>query len=131
MVDEILKWVGIGDQAIAAMGPILTILFAWLGGYGITQAFKFPLKMFVEHKWADWAIRTCGIVSTFGVAHWLNGLPTAVECVVAFVQPKVYELSMIVVLKYWPWLEATPLGSAQPSQEAVDQLTVWRMKGKK
>ena len=130
MLDQVLKWAGAGDEAIRVMGPTLTIILAWLGGYGVTQAFKFPLKTFVEARWTDWAIRTCGIISTFAAAHWLNGLPTSVEFVVAFVQPKVYEISMAVVTKYWPWIEATPLGSAAPSQEAQDQLTVWRTKGK-
>jgi hypothetical protein len=130
MLDLVLKWMGAGDTAIATMGPVLTIAFAWLGGFAITQAFKFPLdKLIGNGQWHAWITRMFAVCATWLLAHYLNGLIGWLEVIVAFLQPIAYGVALSVITKYWPWIEATKvMGKIEPSAEAVDQLTAWKVR---
>lgn len=121
MLQTVLEWMGAGDSAIARMGPVLAIVLAWLGGFGITQAIKFPLSRALPGAWASWSIRSVAVLSTWFCAHFLGELPNMLEAVVAFCQPLAYSVAMGLVRHWWPWLEAgRVLGSAAPSQSAQD-----------
>lgn len=127
MLDEILRWLGAGDAAITTMGPVLTILCAMLGGYGLTQAAKFPLKRLIPAAWSDWIVRTFAVVVTTVLAYALDGLGFALSLVVGVLQPWAYTVAMAVIRRRWPWLEATHVaGSASPSLESVTALTIRR-----
>lgn len=120
MLEHILKWMGATDDAILAMGPVLSIAIAWLGGYGLTQTVKFIMERVIPDDWYDWAVRVFAIMVTFGFAWELSDMPPILCAAVAVVQPRIYSLSMAVVRKRWPWLEAGFIaGSANPAPDAI------------
>lgn len=120
MLDEILKWMGAGDQAITAMGPVLTIILACIGGYAVTQTAKFPIAEFSLPSRAKWWTRGVSILATWLFAHYLGELPVMLEVLVALTQPVLYTLTMRIVRHRWPWLEATrTVGSADPSNQSL------------
>lgn len=118
MLETILKYIGAGDQAITVMGPVLTWILSWVGGYGVTQTFKFPLKRVLPVDWSDWLVRMFAICVTWLFLHYLGTLPNWLEPILAFAQPIGYKVIMAVVAKHWPWLEASAFGSANPSEGA-------------
>jgi hypothetical protein len=118
MLETILKALGAGDQVLTTMGPLIAWILAWLGGYGITQTFKFPLKRVLPAVWTDWLVRMFAISVTFLCTHFLGSLPWMLEVVIAFSQPVAYKVFMAIVKKQWPWLEASAFGSADPSRDA-------------
>lgn len=121
MLEAILRWVGAGDAAILTMGPVLAIALAMVGGYGITQAVKYPLSTVLSGPWCRWATRVIAVASTAGLLLWLSDLPPALALVVGAAQPLVYGITMAVVRRRWPWLEATILlGSSAPDPAALE-----------
>jgi len=123
MLNTLLEWMGAGDQAIRTMGPVLSIALAWLGGFGFTQAVKFPIAQLLDARWHNWVTRTVAVMSSWACAHYVGDLPNMVEFIVAMLQPAAYSVGMGVLRHWWPWLEAGKvLGSAKPSQEAQDAM---------
>lgn len=121
MLDNVLKWLGAGDTAISAMGPVLTILLAWLFGGALAQALKFPLSVAINNaRLYDWTVRTLAIVATALFAHLLSDtLPWPLEIGVGLSQVLAYHAFRSAVRKWWPWLEVSPLvGSVEPSDAA-------------
>ncbi len=104
-VTEAMRTLGAGDDAIRAMGPVLTILFAWLGGYSAAQFAKFPLAVFVGDPWHGYATRMIGVFTTFCFAHYLSDhLSVPLEVLTAIMQPTVYALGLAAILKFAPWI---------------------------
>lgn len=125
MLTEILRWLGAGDAAIATMGPVLAIALAMLGGYGVTQACKFPLSVWLDGEWRRWLTRMVSVASTTVLAVWLGDIVPPLALIVGAVQPAVYGITMAIVRRRWPWLEATILlGSADPSPASVEARAV-------
>lgn len=125
MLTEILRWLGAGDAAIATMGPVLAIALSMIGGYGITQAAKFPLSVVIgdalRGELRRWLTRTVSVVATAALLLALSDLPPPLAIIAGVVQPAVYGITMAIVRRRWPWLEATILlGSAAPSAESVE-----------
>lgn len=125
MLDNILRWVGAGDAAITAMGPLMTIALAWLFGGGLTQFVKFPLNAWLGARAPgcyDWCVRAVAVAATAGFAHVLSeALPWPLELGAGVTQILAYHAFRAVVKRRWPWLEASLLvGSATPSDKAVE-----------
>lgn len=87
MLDQVLKWIGAGDQAITVMGPVLTIVFAWLGGFGITQLAKFPMSRIINDVWMNWCTRSFAAVVTASLAWWIGEMPLPLNVVIGVAQP--------------------------------------------
>jgi hypothetical protein len=119
-IETVLSWLGFGDQALAAMGPTLTILLSWAGGGAVAQALKYPISQIVSADWFDWIVRTIAVAATFGFAVLLSdavSLPLA--AVAGLAQPVWYHASLSVIRKFWPWLEVNPIvGSLTPPNSA-------------
>lgn len=122
MLDEVLKWLGAGDAAISAMGPILTVLLSWVGGIGFTQFLKFPLSRLIDGAWYDWTVRLVAFVCSAALAHYLaDSLNVALEVITGATSLLAYKGSLAAIRRYWPWLEANPMvGSVTPPQSAID-----------
>ena len=103
-VDGILKAIGAGDAAIVYMGPGMTILFAWMGSYAITQLFKFPLAMLVKNEQLhEETTRYFSVIVAFLIAHYIsNHLTNIEEVVIAALQPAVYAACI------WFWKNVAP-----------------------
>lgn len=130
MLETILKWIEAGDAAVLGMGPIVATALAMLGASAFTQLLKFPLAKFVPDGWEDWSIKTLSVVSTWVALQWLTNLPPMLEIILALAQPIGYTVTMRVVRKFWPWMEATKVtGSVAPSVEAQAALVERRGEG--
>ena len=130
MQDQIMQWLTVGNAALLGQNAIVTVILAMTGGYGVGQIVKFPLKMWLPEMWANWIIRQSARLGCFLFGAWLGGCPLAIVAVAAMFQPAAYTLLMKVIRKYVPWLAATPVGSASPTEDDQEALTVWRTKGK-
>lgn len=121
MLETILKWLGAGDEALTVMGPVLTIVLAWLFGGALTQAAKFPLSQAVMGGWYDWLVRSFAVLVTAGFAHILSqALPWPLELGVGFAQPIAYKAAIAAIRHWWPWLECSRLiGAVTPPASAV------------
>lgn len=123
MLDNILRWLGAGDQAITSMGPSMVVILSLLGGLAVTQVFKFPLALLLKSRWTDWVIRFVAILSTMIFMCWLDHLPIALDVIVGLSAPLAYRAVTATLRHFWPWLEAGKvLGSAAPSQTSQDAL---------
>ena len=123
MLDLIVKWIQAGDAAITGMGPVVATALAMLGGSSLTQLLKFPLARAVPDEWTVYAVRWLAILTTWLALHYLTHLPVMLELVLALAQPYAYTLTMRVIRRRWPWLEAgKALGSTQPSEASIDAL---------
>lgn len=121
MLEDILKWAGAGDAALKAMGPVITILLAWIGGGAIAQFLKYPISRAVQDGAAfDWTVRTVAVLAAFGFAHVLSGsVTTPLEVVAAVTQPVAYWASLRVIRRFWPWMEVySAVGSCTPPATA-------------
>lgn len=121
MLDNVLKWMGAGDAAISAMGPLLTIALAWLFGGACAQFLKFWLNRWIDDpRVYDWSVRALAIATTTAFAHLLaDTLPWPLEIGVGLSQVLAYHAFRSAVRKWWPWLEVSPLvGSVEPSEAA-------------
>ena len=116
MLEDALKWIGAGDQALLIMGPVLTIFLAWLFGGCVTQILKFPISRFIDGAWFDWSVRLLSVLVTAVFAHALsNSLNVPMDVGVGAAQPLVYKLGLAAVRKWWPWAEVSLLvGSVAP-----------------
>lgn len=123
MIDTVLRWIGVGDAAIAAMGPVLTLTFAWLFGGAAAQWLKFPLSRAMNRDNAayDWSVRTMAVVLTFAFAHFIgDSLNTWFEVGIAVTQPVAYYVAIRAIRRWAPWLEVSKLiGSVEPPAEAL------------
>lgn len=131
-MDQILLWMGHANEALLGQGPVLTILLTLLAGYAVGQFVKFPIKAScaLDESWENWIIRSCSMCASFGIGLWLGGLPPAVFLVVALCQPLAYRVTIKLIRHYVPWLAATPVGSASPTEDDEFALTQWRDKSK-
>jgi hypothetical protein len=123
MLDEILKWMGAGDAAIATMGPLMTWLLAVLFGTGFTQFVKFwAARQILDLGLYDWTVRAIAVASTTLFAHVLSdALPWPFEVGIGFSQLFFYHGSRAAIRRWFPWLEVYPVvGSVIPPQAAVD-----------
>jgi len=111
MLDNVLKWMGAGDAAISAMGPLLTIALAWLFGGALTQWAKFPLSRWISNKPVyDWTVRTLAVVATTAFAHLLSeALPWPLEIGVGVSQAIAYRVFIAVAQRRWPELASSAL----------------------
>lgn len=132
MLEQILLWMGTADKALLGQSAVITLILAMTGGYGVGQIIKFPIKvgLGLSTAWADWLIRQSARAGCFGFGVWLGGCPIAIVAVAAMFQPQAYTLLMKVIRKYVPWLAASPVGSASPTEDDQTALTQWRDKGK-
>ena len=132
MLEQILLWLGATDKALLGQGPVMAIVMSMLGGYAIGQFVKFPIKAGspLPEAWENWIIRSCSMAGSFGIGLWLGGLPPALFLVAALSQPMAYRLVMKLIRRFVPWLAATPVGSATPTEDDEYALTQWRDKGK-
>ena len=128
MIDQVLLWLGATDKALLGQGPALTIVIALLGGYAVGQMVKFPIKAASSwpESWENWTIRCCSIGSSFAIGLWLGGLPPAIFLVVALCQPMAYRVVIRLIRRFAPWLAATPVGTATPTDDDEYALTQWR-----
>lgn len=121
MLDEILKWMGAGDAAIATMGPLATWALAVLFGSGLTQFAKFWIarKMNDEGLY-DWTVRAVAVVSCAVFAHFLSdAVPWIFEIGIGVSQVIIYHGSRAAIRRWWPWLETSKaVGSVCPPNEA-------------
>jgi uncharacterized membrane protein len=102
-LDEGLRYLGMADTAVKTMGPLLTIVVAWIGAYGATQVLKFPLAKVVTDPTFTWLIRTIGIAICWAFAHFLSeSLSNGLELAIALAQPYVYELCIDLLQKFLP-----------------------------
>jgi hypothetical protein len=120
VIDDILKAWGAADQAVTVMGPLMTILFSWIGGWGVTQMLKFPIQRHCVVAWFDWSVRLTAVTSTLAFAHYLGNIDFPLEMVAAVTQPFIYTFATRAIRHYWPWTEATKglIGSANPSDDS-------------
>lgn len=121
MLDNLLRWMGAGDAAIATMGPVLTIALAWLFGGGLAQFVKFPLYYWINDARAyDFAVRAFAIAATTAFAHFLSeALTWPVEIGVGLSQVLAYHGFRSAVRRWWPWLETNHVvGSVSPPASA-------------
>lgn len=130
MFEQIIQWMGTADRALLGQGPIVTILLCLSAGYAAGQFWKFPV-----HYWCDdrlpaplvnWSIRCCAIGTSFFLGLWLGGLEPAFIAIIALLQPTMYKLVMALMRRYVPWLAATPVGSATPTEDDEYALTQWK-----
>jgi hypothetical protein len=122
MLENILMWLGAGDQALTVMGPLLTVALAMFFGGSLTQLLKFPLARSVDGAWFDWTVRTVAFVSTAAFAHVLSDAITwPLEVGAGAAQPLAYKAGLAAVRRWAPWLEVSPLiGSVTPPASAID-----------
>lgn len=126
MLQDVLQWMGAGDQALKVMGPTLTIVLAWAFGGAFTQLLKFPIQQLVAPAWFGWTVRMIAVFSTAAFAHFLSkSIPDVLELGVGAAQPIVYWASLRVIRRYWPWMEVSLMvGSTTPpasAYQAADQ----------
>lgn len=115
-IDDGLRYLGMADNAIKTMGPLLTIVISWSCSYAAVQLIKFPLGRVVSDPWFSWLTRVCGMVICWAFAHELSkSLNNGLEIAVAVVQPFMYMLAvdllkafMPSVLAKFPFLGAAP-----------------------
>ena len=119
-VESILSVMGVGDQALAAMGPTLTILLSWAAGGAIAQAVKFPLSRALAIDWFDWTVRSVAVLATAAVARLLSdSMSLGLILVAAVAQPLSYHASLSLIRRFWPWLEVSrAVGSVCPPSTA-------------
>lgn len=121
MLDEILEWMGAGDAAIAAMGPLMTWVLAVLFGTGFTQFVKFWIaRQVADIGLYDWTVRAVAVASTAVFAHVLSdALAWPFEVGIGFSQLFVYHGSRAAIRRWWPWLEVyKAVGSVDPPEAA-------------
>lgn len=128
MIDQVLLWLGATDKALLGQGPAITIVLTLLGGYAVGQAIKFPVKAScaLPEAWENWLIRCGSMCASFAIGLWLGGLPPAVFLVTALCQPLAYRVVIRLIRRFAPWLAATPVGSASPTEDDEYALTQWR-----
>ncbi len=103
-----------------------------LGAWGFEYAGYLPCPLCLEQRWAYYAgipvlFAALALVSggsnraaTWLFAHTLGTLDNFLELVVALLQSVLYGISMQIMRRRWPWLEAGKvLGSADPSTESL------------
>ena len=123
MLEEVLKWLGAGDEAINSMGPLITIAIAVVGGGFFTQVVKFWLRRGIKDDGLfDWCTRAVAVLATFVLAYYLgDAVPGWLAAVVGVCQPGIYHLGISTIRRYWPWLEASKMvGSVNPDQSVLD-----------
>lgn len=116
---HILDGMGASDGVIAAMGPTATIFLSMLFGGAFAQFVKYPVsRWIVDDRMFSWAVRALAVGSTFLFAHSLSEtVPLWLEIGAGVVQPLGYHGSLMVIRRYWPWLENSKMvGSITPPE---------------
>jgi hypothetical protein len=112
-VSGILEAIGASDNVITVMGPTLTIVFAWLGGFGVTQIFKFPMSRLISAIWLDWSTRSFAALATTVFAWRLNDMNVWVNIVIGVSQPTAVWLAY----KRWPQLRMRRYVGSKPMEK--------------
>jgi hypothetical protein len=117
---HILDGMGASDGVIAAMGPTATIVLSMLFGGAFAQFVKYPVSRWItEDRLFSWTVRALAVVSTFIFAHSLSEtVPLWLEMGAAVVQPLTYHGSLMVIRRFWPWMENSKMvGSIDPPKD--------------
>lgn len=107
ILKQILSGMGASDGVIAAMGPTATIAFAMLFGGALAQFVKYPISRWIaDDKMFSWTVRALAVGSTAVFAHFLSEtVPLWLEIGAGVVQPLTYHGSLMVIRRFWPWME--------------------------
>lgn len=122
ILERTLAGLGASDQLINTMGPSLAILLAIAGGTAAAQFFKYPLSRAIQDDGMfSWCVRAVAVMSTFLLALFMTENVTwPLALVFAFLQLGMYHLSLILIRRWWPWLEVhSAIGSVEAPPAAV------------
>jgi hypothetical protein len=123
VLQRILAGLGASDQLIATMGPTLSILLAIAGGTAAAQFFKYPLsRAIADGGLFDWSVRAVAVGVTFLLSLFLTEkISWPIALVFSFLQLAFYHLSLAMIRRWWPWMEAKPMvGAIEPPLKAFE-----------